>query len=84
MKDVPAFDFNTAPKTFGRDINKTPNAGYDNNYCLPSGGNIAHLAARYIYLFVLTDSKVAPYGFLKCKKMQISCSKTAYGYFGKE
>ena len=51
VKDVPAFDFNTAPKTFGRDINKTPNAGYDNNYCLPSGGNIAHLAARYVYFF---------------------------------
>ena len=28
--------------------------------------------------------KVAPYGFLKSKKTQITTSKTAYGYFGKE
>ena len=28
--------------------------------------------------------KVAPHGFFKSEKMQISTSKTAYGYFGKE
>ena len=28
--------------------------------------------------------KVAPYGFFKSEKMQVSTSKTAYGYFGKE
>ena len=44
VKGVPAFDFNE-PKEFGRDIDKTPHKGYDNNFCL-SGKDIKKLIAR--------------------------------------
>ena len=32
----------------------------------------------------LQQFRGAPHGILKSEKMQISTSKTAYGYFGKE
>ena len=35
-------------------------------------------------MYFETSIKVATYGFFKSEKMQISTSKTAYGYFEKE
>ena len=47
VKDTPAFDF-TVAKEFGRDIKRTPNDAYDNNYCITNPGDITKLQARYV------------------------------------